>query len=270
MCANASYDTSMSRITEIAIVACRSTAAYHKPVECVLYKSSTRWTIRGYLYTIVVWRWSCITEYFLVIVHLLHANKLYLIADFIVLVLSNVIKIYPNLPRAKYADVMISISFLFIVLVQSHLHPHSFIASQLLILQKLDAILSRLGLFINLLKKRSPAEEMISGTKMRLIIHIWGSLWQLIIGNNFCFFDKCQNMHDSMFWVIDWNGFTKKNPISIGEAVKNCGKRVDSNNMKARRKHQLSNFSMPLSFIPLTTLLPQIFISFVSVEHKRI
>ena len=34
---------------------------------------------------------------------------------FIVLVLSYVINIYPNLPSAKYADGMISISFLFIV-----------------------------------------------------------------------------------------------------------------------------------------------------------
>ena len=52
----------------------------------------------------------------MVIENLLHANKLYLIADFIVIVLSNVMKIYPKLPRAKYADVMISISFLFIVI----------------------------------------------------------------------------------------------------------------------------------------------------------
>ena len=105
----------MSRITEIAVVAGRSTAACHKPVQCVLHKSSTRWTIRGYLLL-----QCCVTlklhhEYFLVIVHLLYANKLYLVTDFTVLALSNVIKIYPNLQRAKYADVMISISFFFIV-----------------------------------------------------------------------------------------------------------------------------------------------------------
>ena len=100
VCENASHITSMPCVTEI--VAGRSTAACNEPIECALLRFHSRWIIRGYL--LLQCQVTLKLNYRYIIVHLLYADKLHLVADFTVV--SNVMKFYPNLPSAKYADVM--------------------------------------------------------------------------------------------------------------------------------------------------------------------